>query len=62
MQTEEDRPKQKRVHEIGQDLATLSVDEIDERVAILKSEIDRLEAARRNKADTRSAADALFKF
>ena len=40
---EDDRPKKKIVHEIGQDLALLSVRELQERIALLKEEISRLE-------------------
>ncbi|MDP3897691.1 MAG: DUF1192 domain-containing protein [Mesorhizobium sp.] len=58
----EDEPKKKRaVHEIGQDLATLSVGELDERIAELRAEIARLEEERGAKGATRSAADALFR-
>ncbi len=41
---DDDRPKKKIVHEIGQDLALLSVNELNERIALLKEEIARLEA------------------
>ena len=41
---DDDRPKKKIVHEIGQDLALLSVKELQERIALLKEEIARLEA------------------
>ena len=41
---DEDRPKKKLVHEIGQDLTLLSVGELTERIALLKEEIARLEA------------------
>lgn len=58
---EEDRPRSKSVHEIGQDLSTLSLGEIDERVAALKAEIERLMAARAKKDASRSAADAFFR-
>ena len=40
---EDDRPKKKLGHEIGQDLALLSVEELSERIALLKEEIARLE-------------------
>ena len=36
---EDDRPKKKIVHEIGQELALLSVKELQERIALLKEEI-----------------------
>jgi uncharacterized small protein (DUF1192 family) len=58
---EDDRPKKKIAHEIGQDLTLLSVKEIDERVALLKEEIARLEADKAKKQATRSAADQFFK-
>lgn len=58
----DDEPKKKpRVHEIGQDLALLSVGELGERVAALKSEIDRLEAEIKAKSQTKTAAEALFR-
>ena len=58
---EEDRPRKKITHEIGQDLALLSVGELNERVALLKEEIARLEAAAASKQASRSAADKFFK-
>ncbi|RAI45538.1 DUF1192 domain-containing protein [Rhodoplanes roseus] len=58
---EDDRPKPRRAHEIGQDLALLSVAELEERIALLREEIERLEAARDRKQASRSAADQWFK-
>jgi uncharacterized small protein (DUF1192 family) len=58
---EDDRPKKKVVHEIGQDLALLSVAELAERIALLKTEIARLEAASTAKAASRNVADQFFK-
>jgi uncharacterized small protein (DUF1192 family) len=58
---EDDRPKPRSFHEIGQDLSTLSLGDIDERVAALKAEIERLMAARAKKDASRSAADAFFR-
>jgi uncharacterized small protein (DUF1192 family) len=58
---EDDRPKKKPVHDIGQDLALLSVEELSERMALLKEEIARLEAAAAKKRASRSAADLFFK-
>ncbi|MEN5082786.1 DUF1192 domain-containing protein [Bosea sp. TWI1241] len=58
---EDDRPAPKRAHEIGQDLSTLAVAELDERIALLRQEIVRLEQARAHKAASRSAADAVFR-
>jgi uncharacterized small protein (DUF1192 family) len=54
-------PKKKTVHEIGQDLSLLSIGELTERIAQLKEEIARLEAAKASKSATRTAADAFFK-
>jgi uncharacterized small protein (DUF1192 family) len=58
---EDDRPKKKIVHEIGQDLTLLSVGELTERVALLKEEIARLEANMAAKQVSKSAADQFFK-
>lgn len=49
------------MHEIGQTLDALSVNEFDERIAILKDEIARLEKARAAKAAASLAADAFFR-
>ena len=58
---DEDRPKKKITHEIGQELALLSVKELDERVGLLKEEIARLEAAKAGKQASRNVADTFFK-
>jgi uncharacterized small protein (DUF1192 family) len=58
---DDDRPKKKIVHEIGQDLALLSVNELRERIALLKDEISRLEASIAGKQASRSVADTFFK-
>ncbi len=58
---DDDRPKKKITHEIGQDLSLLSVRELDERIALLQEEIARLEADKIKKHATRSAADQFFK-
>ena len=58
---DDELPKKKIAHEIGQDLGLLSVKELDERVALLKDEIERLEADKRRKQSTRTAADQFFK-
>jgi uncharacterized small protein (DUF1192 family) len=58
---DDDRPKKKVVHEIGQDLTLLSVGELTERVALLKEEISRLEANMASKQASKSAADLFFK-
>ena len=58
---EEERPKAKATHEIGQSLALLSVDELDERIALLREEIDRIEADREKKLVSMAAAATFFK-
>ncbi len=58
---EDDRPKKKIAHEIGQDLALLSVAELAERVGLLKEEIARLEAEMARKRASQTAADVFFK-
>jgi uncharacterized small protein (DUF1192 family) len=58
---DDDRPKKKKAHEIGQDLTLLSVEELADRIALLKEEIGRLEANMAQKRASRSAADQFFK-
>jgi uncharacterized small protein (DUF1192 family) len=58
---DDDRPKKKIVHEIGQDLTLLSVAELQERIALLKNEIARLEANIASKQSSRNVADMFFK-
>jgi uncharacterized small protein (DUF1192 family) len=57
----DDLPKKKVPHEMGQDLALLSVGELAERVGLLKEEIARLEAEIVKKRSSQTAADAFFK-
>ena len=57
---DDDKPKKKTSHEIGQDLSLLSVEEIGERIALLQAEIERLTAAQTMKRATRDAADRFF--
>ena len=58
---EDDKPKKKISHEIGQDLYLLSADDLAERIALLKQEIARLQAAICKAQASRSAADQFFK-
>jgi uncharacterized small protein (DUF1192 family) len=58
---EDDRPKKKITHEIGQELALLSIKELRERIALLKEEITRLETAITGKQASRNVADQFFK-
>jgi uncharacterized small protein (DUF1192 family) len=54
-------PKKKITHELGQELALLSVGELAERVGLLKDEIGRIEAEISRKQASKSAADMFFK-
>lgn len=58
---DDDKPKKKVSHEIGQDLTLLSVEELAARVQLLHDEIQRLEADMAQKRASRSAADQFFK-
>jgi len=58
---DDDRPKKKLAHEIGQGLTLLSVAELTERIGLLKDEIARLEADIKSKQASKSAADLFFK-
>ena len=58
---DDDKPRKKVTHEIGQDLSLLSVEELTERIEVLHSEIERLHAAMTKKRASRDAADRFFK-
>jgi len=58
---DDDRPRKKITHEIGQDLSLLSVEELTERIALLNAEIDRLQAAMAKKRASKDAANSIFK-
>jgi uncharacterized small protein (DUF1192 family) len=58
---DDDRPKKKITHEIGQELTLLSVGELTDRIALLREEIARLEADVAKKQSSRNAADQFFK-
>jgi len=61
MFADDDRPKPKKLHEIGCDLTFLSAGELDERIALLQEEIERLEADKSSKTSSRNAAESFFK-
>jgi uncharacterized small protein (DUF1192 family) len=58
---DDDRPKKKIMHEIGQELALISVKELQERITLLKEEIARIEADIAKKQASRNVADQFFK-
>ena len=57
----DDLPKKKITHEMGQDLALLSIGELSERIGLLKDEIGRLEAEMTRKRASQDAAQSFFK-
>ena len=57
---EEPRPKRKGVHDIGQTLDELSVHELEERIALLRIEIERLQSAKSRKQQALDAAGSIF--
>lgn len=58
---DDEAPRKPGAHEIGQDLSQLSVEELAARIAVLRAEIERLDAAMTMKRATRDAADRFFK-
>ncbi len=58
---DDDKLRKKITHELGQDLSLLSVGDIEERIAALAAEIERLKADAARKRSSRDAADAFFK-
>ena len=58
---DDDRPRKKITHEIGQDLSLLSVEELNERIALLTAEIARLQEATTKKRASKDAANSFFK-
>ncbi len=58
---DDDKPRRKISHEIGQDLSLLSVEELNERIALLSAEIERLQAAVARKRASKDAANSVFK-
>lgn len=58
---EEEPPRKATPHEIGQDLSLLSVADLEERIALLRAEIARIEAELKAKGSTKQAAEALFR-
>jgi len=58
---DDDRPRKKVSHEIGQDLSLLSVEELNERIVLLSSEVERIKEAVAKKRASRDAANNVFK-
>ena len=60
MDTDDDIKKKHAAYVLGQDLSSLSVDDLDELVQLLSEEIERIKESRSAKSDHISAAEALF--
>ena len=58
---DDDKPRKKITHEIGQDLYLLSVEDLTERIALLTAEIARLQEAMTKKRASKDAANSFFK-
>ena len=58
---DDDKPRKKITHEIGQDLSLLSVEELTERIALMNAEIERLQQAAAKKRASKDAANNFFK-
>jgi uncharacterized small protein (DUF1192 family) len=58
---DDEPPKKKLAHEIGQDVSLVSEGELEERIAVLAAEIERLRGEVSKRRASRSAADAVFK-
>jgi uncharacterized small protein (DUF1192 family) len=58
---DDDRPRKKISHQIGQDLSLLSVEELTERIALLTTEVERLRADISKKRASKEAANSIFK-
>ena len=61
MRDDDNEPKRKVVHELGQSLDLLSIGELEERIAALRVEIARLEGAIGARRATHAAAADVFK-
>ena len=58
----DDEIKRPKGHEVGMPIDTMSVEELNDRIGLLKAEIARLEQAIADREKKRSEADSLFKF
>jgi uncharacterized small protein (DUF1192 family) len=58
---DDDRPRKPAKAAPGEDLTLLSLEELDERIAIYRAEIERLERDIAAKRQSRQAADSFFR-
>ena len=59
---DEEAVKKPKGHEVGMPIDTMSIEELNERIEMLRQEIVRLEAGIAARKQTKAAADSLFKF
>lgn len=58
---DEEKPKKPAGHQLGGDLSALSAEELQNRIELLRTEIERLDAERIRKEAGKRAADSFFK-
>ena len=58
---DEDRPRRVVAHTVGEKLDDLSLADLDARISLLGTEIERLETAKRARHTARDQAGSLFK-
>ncbi len=58
---DDDSPKKPAIMVIGENLDAISVAELEQRIQLLDSEIERLRAEVATKQQSRNAADAFFR-
>jgi len=58
---DDDEVRKPRAHEVGMPIDTMSVDELTDRIGLLRAEIERLEAAIVARQKTKADADSIFK-
>ena len=57
----DDLPRPRHVHVLGENLETVSLQELSLRISVLEQEIARIQSEISRKQASRSAADAFFK-
>lgn len=58
---EEEAPGKKLAHAIGEELSVLSIEELEERIVVLRAEIGRIEAAIGVKRASADVAKSFFR-
>ena len=61
MDTDDLEEKSKKVSWAQEDLSTFSIAELEERIALLNAEIERVQSLMKSKESSMTAADAVFK-